>query len=242
MLSISHSRLSTPVHLVFLCTNALGLFFGSIYNNNTPDLYENNAHHKIGWLATWIMSVQALVGLLRAYARNDKQGDEVQDVQYKGMQESHTTDTYRYSRDSGQGTEPNSPRTASCASSGDVEREAAVERTQAEPELEDPEYEKQGLLGNNAVDRYLSRKLRPTSSNRVMRFAGIAYNLVDRTILPLGFITLATGLVTYGGFFVSFKAIGKTSKKLILPNRKEECFSPAWRISSRAAFSSGTVS
>lgn len=205
MLSISRSRFSTPAQLVFLIMNGIGLLFGSIYNTNTPDLYENNAHHKVGWLVTWILSAQALVGLLRAYAQQDKRRDEVKEAHYERMQEPHTTDPYRYSRDSGQGTEPNSPRTASYASSGDLEQEAGPELIRADPEPEDSEDEEQGLLGNNAVDRFLSRKLGLVASSHVMQFAGMIYVLVDRTTLPLGFITLATGFVTYGGFFVSFE-------------------------------------
>ena len=65
------------------------------------------------------------------------------------------------------------------------------------------EEEKNDRLGNNVVDPFFARRFASLGSNRVVRAAGVLYDVVDRTILMLGFIALATGIVTYGGHFVS---------------------------------------
>ncbi|KAI5289930.1 hypothetical protein KEM54_002853, partial [Ascosphaera aggregata] len=53
MLSIAKSKHTLPVQFIFLVFNAFGVLLSVIYNASTPDLYENNAHHKMGWIATW---------------------------------------------------------------------------------------------------------------------------------------------------------------------------------------------
>ncbi|KAJ9615256.1 hypothetical protein H2200_001330 [Cladophialophora chaetospira] len=72
MFSIAKSRLALPVNLAFFIINSLGVIVGTIYNAITPDLYEHNAHHSIGWIATWIattwlvLSFKSSSRLLRA--------------------------------------------------------------------------------------------------------------------------------------------------------------------------------
>lgn len=68
MLSIAHSRYTIPVQFVFLIINAIALPFGIIYNTSTPDLYENNTHLKVGWIATWVMCAQVVISLIYAYS------------------------------------------------------------------------------------------------------------------------------------------------------------------------------
>ncbi|OAA54800.1 integral membrane protein [Niveomyces insectorum RCEF 264] len=68
MLSLARSRYTLPVQLAFLATNAGGVFFSVVYNASTPDLYPNNAHHKVGWIATAVVSAQVVVGLLARIA------------------------------------------------------------------------------------------------------------------------------------------------------------------------------
>lgn len=64
MFSIARSRYTLPTQFVFLATNAIGVVVGAVYNAKTPDLYPNNAHHKLGWLVTWVACAQVLVGLV----------------------------------------------------------------------------------------------------------------------------------------------------------------------------------
>ncbi|PNH27736.1 hypothetical protein VD0002_g10084 [Verticillium dahliae] len=63
MLSLARSRYTLASQSVFLAFNALGVLVGAIYNAATPDLYPNNAHHKAGWVFTWIALAQVCIGL-----------------------------------------------------------------------------------------------------------------------------------------------------------------------------------
>jgi hypothetical protein len=69
MLSISRSRYSLLVQFVFLAVNGAGVLLSTIYNATTPDLYPNNAHHKVGWILTWITGAQVVLGVISAYTR-----------------------------------------------------------------------------------------------------------------------------------------------------------------------------
>ena len=175
MLSVARSRYTNFSQFVFLASNALGLVTGVIYNANTPDLYQNNAHHKIGWIATWIMSAHTVVGFLRSCKKLEKP----RFIPIKST-------AYRWSQDSGM---PASPRAS------DVETPV--------DEFEDlPMEEKRGLLGgNNAVSNFFTSKIQALLSSRLMSWLDIPYEIVDRSSLILGFIALTTGFVTYGGHF-----------------------------------------
>ena len=208
MLSLAKAKLpALATQFVFLTANAAGLLCGTVYNSNTPDLYANNAHHKIGWIATWIMTAQAVVSLIRAYAPESKKAPMTSETLLP--KRPHITHRHhvsnassRFSQDSGYGVEWTTP-SPSHPSSPDPE---CGEQHHHEPlpsmpeEEEDPE-EKRGLLGNNKVDRFLSSRLGTMSTNRIMSLVSHLYTLVDRLILPLGFVALTTGIVTYGGFF-----------------------------------------
>src|ERR1700744_1641964 len=73
MFSIARSRYALPVQFLFLAVNGLGLLFGIVYNINTPDLYVHNAHHRIGWIATWMGTALVITNLLFTYSRRSKQ-------------------------------------------------------------------------------------------------------------------------------------------------------------------------
>ena len=209
MLSIARSRYTSVAHFVVLVLNAFGLLVGTIYNANTPDLYENNAHHKVGWISTWIVTAQALVGLVLQHTRAAAPTKSFLGVQYNRFKESDFANRYRWSQDSGQGTEPGSPETHP-TSPAEPEREAQRESYESEPEDHE---EKLGLLSNSAMDRYFMRKFKSITTSRFVSFASVPYNVMDRLILFLSFIALATGLVTYGGHFVSWSRLWAESRK-----------------------------
>ncbi|KAJ0420194.1 hypothetical protein BJY00DRAFT_284927 [Aspergillus carlsbadensis] len=212
MLSIARSRLALLSQFVFLVVNAVGLLAGIVYNSQTPDLYENNAHHKIGWIGTWVIAAQIIMALIFAYAgrgENDS-GDERAQFLPVSTDEMAETPTYpagirheyRWSRDSGQGTERNSaslhsrPSSPSCASPSDEydgfekPEEEALEPAQS-----------QGFLHSAALDRFLASRVPSLISGRALRYLNFVYNVVDRLILQFGFIAIATGAVAYGGIF-----------------------------------------
>ncbi|KAL4917395.1 hypothetical protein BDW62DRAFT_218208, partial [Aspergillus aurantiobrunneus] len=203
-LSIARSRLALPSQFLFLLFNAIGLLFGIVYNSQTPDLYENNAHHKIGWIATSVICAQVVLALIFAYAGRgmSKQSQSrplnrarflpLATDEHECLYPTTALHEYRWSRDHSQGTEPSSP---SCESQ---DEDDSFEK----PEELHPE--RSGLRGwfsSSTVHRYLSKCVPGMVSNRVLRSFDIVYNVIDRIILPFGFTAIATGGVTYGGIF-----------------------------------------
>jgi hypothetical protein len=211
MFSISRSRYSLPVQFLFLATNALGVLLITIYNASSPDLYPNNAHHKIGWILTWVMVAQFVMGVISAYSGRKDSGRHAQRAafipisieameEHQRMQNRRLGEAYRFSNDSGQGTEPNteSLRSNSVSSHGSDQLPDARQGND-----EDEHEEKTGLMSGSKLDHYLSKTVPGFLSSRVLRVFGFLYNSVDRVIFLLGFLGLATGFITYGGFFVS---------------------------------------
>jgi len=202
MLSISRSQYSLPAQFLFLAVNGVGVFLVTIYNASTPDFYPNNAHHKLGWALTWVMIAQAVMGVISAYGRR-KSGVPVSAENMQQHQRMHDlqaqADMYRFSNDSGQGTEPNTESLRSQSISSNTSDDIPL------PELrdhEDEEEEKAGLMHGSRVDRFLSKKIPGLLSFKVLRVFGFFYIVIDRVILLLGFVALTSGIVTYGGFFV----------------------------------------
>jgi hypothetical protein len=154
MLSIAHLRYTIPVQLVFLIINAIALLFGIIYNTSTPDLYENNAHHKVGWIATWVMCAQVVISLIYVYSgrgRSTSRPDYARvDVSTRNMTDHQRLysplNEYRWSGDSGQGTVyPTTPE------------EEHFPKPDGEEEEEDIAMSTplvRGLLRNRALDKF----------------------------------------------------------------------------------------
>jgi hypothetical protein len=211
MLSISRSRYTLPVQFLFLALNAVGVLLVTIYNASTPDLYPNNAHHKLGWILTWVMSAQLVIGVISAYAgrKDSNRGEQTAFMpisadamaQHQRMHSPRLAEMYRFSNDSGQGTEPNteSLRSQSISSHGEDE----LPEVRQVREEDDNDVEKQGLMHGSRVDKYLSNRIPGLLSSKVLRIFQFFYDVVDRLILILGFAALATGMITYGGLFVS---------------------------------------
>jgi hypothetical protein len=219
MFSISRSKLALPTQLLFLILNGLGLVFGTIYNVKTPDLYENNAHHKIGWIATWIITAQVVMSLIFVYsgrrkvepvAESERTSFLPVSVAAMARHNMQPYSDYRWSGDSGQGTERSSVHNSRDASPTNPSRRDSLgpySKPEAEPDQDDDEPEqlpeRRGCLRNNVVDKYLSQRLPGMFSKRLLKAFEILYNTIDGTILILGFIAFTTGGVTYAGIFVS---------------------------------------
>jgi hypothetical protein len=207
MLSIAHSRYTLTVQVAFLAVNGVAVLLATIYNASTPDLYPKNAHHRLGWILTWLVTAQAIMGVISPYAGKDsRERGSFIPVSTEAMAEHlrihdlRRAETYRFSNDSGQGTEPNteSLRSQSIASTGSEDRHLSDVRLDHE---EDDDVEKQGLMNGGKVDQFLSKKIPGMLSSRVLEVLPFFYNCIDRSILILGFVALTTGIVTYGGFF-----------------------------------------
>ncbi|KAJ5730715.1 uncharacterized protein N7483_005223 [Penicillium malachiteum] len=207
MLSIARSRLALPSQFLFLILNAFGLLLGIIYNNQTPDLYDNNAHHKIGWIITWVITAQVVLSLIFTYAGRGSSKAKSEFYERAAFlpvstdEHLHTFPSapmheYRWSRDSGQGTEPGSSihsPGSPCDSPEDYDGfEKPEEPLPAQPPA-------RGWFHNSIVGKFLSNRVPGMVSSRVLRVFNTIYNVIDRIILPFGFVAITTGAVAYGG-------------------------------------------
>ena len=221
MLSIAKSRLALPVQFSFLGIHGVGLLLSTIYTGKVPDLYPNNSHHKLGWIVTWIVVAQAVIGLLRlavkiASPHDTSSVDERASflpIQPEPTSQPHhyqrvqSPDPYRYSNDSGHFTASEPSRSHSLSSSHDQAEEEERKNREFEAAHADLQSalttEKRGLLSNPKVERLASR-IAAYLSKRTMRILECYDNLVNRLIFLLGFIAFISGMAVYGGVFVSY--------------------------------------
>ena len=202
MFSIARSRFTIPAQFVFLAVNGLGLLTSIIYNAKTPNFYPGNAHHKMGWAVSWIAAVWFFMTFLNLYmARYEKSkqryamtADNI--VQYDRLQDQDL----RWSRDSGHDS------VTLCSGSRSASSDSIPPHKFEMPEEGDEENagsEEQGFIQNNSVDRFLSRKVPRISSGRAVTAFKVLFTLVERCMPVLGFVSLVSGGVVYGGLYVS---------------------------------------
>ncbi|KAK6852051.1 hypothetical protein PG995_012176 [Apiospora arundinis] len=226
MFSIARSRYTLVSQFAFLVTNALGVVLGISYNASTPDLYPNNAHHKIGWVATWMVCAQVLIslvgrvaGVMGAQASPLEHNKEAErqafiPVSAQNMEEHlrgngtlYHHHKYSYSNDSGQGTElgTESPRSNSLSSGQESPAEASRRMDYDEEDLEfkDVEMKPPSPKANSLVVKIAAK-----ISSRAWKFLLLGYNIIDRTVLILGYIALTTGIVTWARFFEGHEIFG----------------------------------
>lgn len=209
MLSLARSHYSLLIQFVFLAINAVGVLLVTIYNASTPDLYPNNAHHKLGWILTWVVSAHVLMGVVRAYAgRRESQEPEervyftqISTAAMEEHQRLHGDNTSRYSNDSGQGTEPITEQLRSHSTSSAGSSQSRLRDIQLEQE--DEYGEKEDLIPGGRMGRFFASRISNLLSTRALRIIQFVYGCIDRVILILGFVGIATGIATYGGLFVS---------------------------------------
>ncbi|KAF2008001.1 hypothetical protein P154DRAFT_13831 [Amniculicola lignicola CBS 123094] len=214
MLSIARSRFCLPAQFTFLIVNALALLPGFIYNQSTPELYENNAHSKMGWVFTWVASAWVFMALVEMYVGRRKHSTEHESehpmtaanmAQYQRVQDTEVACPPRWSNDSGQGTERNSASVGSHSRSPSVESEdqqfinPARRFTADEEDHLNDNAEKRGFLGNKSVDNFFSRNVARFAAGRPLKIMRILYIVIERTILIQGFAAFMSGTVVYGG-------------------------------------------
>lgn len=212
MFSIARSRLTVLSQIGFLILNGIGVFLGFVYNHETPDLYRNNAHHKLGWAVTWIAVAWALVGMVKFYSKRNETvcSNPYRPVtteaidEHQRLHEPHSPGASRWSDDSDGDTDRHAATLCQSSRSNSWSPEDNIlpsqkhhRYTDSESDLE--ESEKPGVLGNNAVDRFFSRHSPRIASGRSLKLLTVMYVVVERLLLPLGFAATATAAVTYGG-------------------------------------------
>ena len=228
MLSLARSRYTLVAQFVFLAINGGAVFLGILYNASTPDLYPNNAHHKLGWIVTFVVGAQVAISLLARVAgyltarksgiSENARSEERQGfipVSTEAMAEHEamysSTPYHRFSNDSGQGTEPRTESLRSHSlSSPDcsqlpehANKEYNIGSHDDDDSDEDLEAAHLPMFKKSSKAHEVVANIAGKISNRFWKVLLFAYNFIDRTILILGFISLCTGIATYGRFFVS---------------------------------------
>jgi hypothetical protein len=207
MFSIARSRYSLLLQIAFFVFNGLGLFFGIVYNVNTPDLYENNSHHPMGWVFTWLSLAWICLSVINSYTRRSS-GPlhfEQHSPLYERLPEAEDSAETRWSGDT---TLRSERRDSAIPESGSPTSEYTVVNFNDDPSP----YSKAsttggdgrpGLLCNTRLDRFLSQHLQRVGKSKAGLLLRIAHGLLERTLVIQGFTVLLTGIVTYGGIFVS---------------------------------------
>lgn len=212
MFSIARARLTVLLQLLFLVLNGIGVFLSFVYNHETPELYKNNSHHKMGWALTWIAVAWALAGMVRFHAEKSESScsnpyrqvtTEAMD-EHQRLHEPHALGEYRWSDDSDRGTDHHAATLCQSSRSNSWNPEdnmlpSQKSRRYEESESDMEDDEKHGVLGNNAVDKFFSRHSPRVASGRGLKLLTVIYMIVERLLLPLGFAATATGAVAYGG-------------------------------------------
>ncbi|UKZ49540.1 hypothetical protein TrVGV298_003787 [Trichoderma virens] len=209
VLSLAKSRYVLPSQFIFLAANALGLILGTVYNAQTPDLYPNNAHHKIGWIVTWVISAQVVVSLLRHIGGAfNSTADQLVDERRSFIPLPRSANTnyfgdYRLSNDSGQGSEPTTESLRSNSFSTLAEndhREANFDKELEEDDDPDGPTMPMPMPAPMQQSKTTLMAVKVLSS-RVWKYIDFGYKTVDRIIMPFGFIAYITGIATLGRLF-----------------------------------------
>jgi len=216
VLSVARSRLAVLVQLGFLGINGVALLLSTIYTKKTPDLYEDNSHHKLGWVIIWVVVAQSFMAVVKLYADSSRpmpgyrKAHAVAPIpisadamaQHHRLQQTNVQGQGGYSDDSGHGTAFETPRTNSMSGTTDCGDELLHDfHNSHDAEYEVDMAEKRSLLGNNVMNRLLS-SMPSRFSGKGMKAVNAAYQIINCVILLLGFFAITTGVVVYGGIFV----------------------------------------
>ncbi|KYK56680.1 hypothetical protein DCS_03682 [Drechmeria coniospora] len=202
MLSLSKSEHTLALQFVFLATNVAAVLSAVLYNAKTPDLYPNNAHHKIGWVVTCVAFAQAFINLLSKVRPRARAWHSKETLNYTPVSSVPTDGVYRLSNDSGQGTEPSTESLCSISLSthGGSGDGLLLPR-------HGPVADHYRAAAGNTRRAFLSSLDDPPSLGastalwRIWKFLRLLSRITDRVILPLGSVVLLTGIATFGRFF-----------------------------------------
>lgn len=217
MLSLARSRYTLLSQLCFTVINGVGIFLATLYNAQTPDLYPNNAHHNVGWVATWLAFAQLVVTMLSRVACQTKGpttglATSERDVLLPITTPSHGGEEaqnyahfrdYRLSDDEARSSgSALSRRSSSFSTMIDDEEGLPMPSPHKEYEHEEEEDELvEQHLGSSHVCGAWTKRAVSVISSRIWSYVTFAYKAVDRTILLLGFVALTTGTATLGRLF-----------------------------------------
>jgi hypothetical protein len=204
-LSVARSRYHLPAQVVFHVVNGLAVFTGFVYNHSTPDLWEHNSHHPIGWVVTSFAIVWTVMSLYTAYSdyksKRTSLAQRPSSSQYQRVQQEYHD---------GSPSSPSSPRWRDSGLGSRQNSSDSVYQKPEDPEtpMQDPEHgeddddeepEKRGFLGNNRFDRFMARYVKRFSSTRAVTVVRGSQIFLDKVLMLLGFLGLCSGFLIYGG-------------------------------------------
>lgn len=247
VLSLTRSRFTLALQSVFLVLNGLSVFLAVLYNAKTPDLYPNNAHHKIGWIITLVVCAHVFVNFIGRVAsvlatrRARSSPQPIESLAFLNSSSRSLGNDFPYyesARHSDESFDAASPtahsfRTSSASTAFDESAHVSQERFK--------EYNTEDCQDIHADLPTLPKDARKPKFPRVWKSIFTIYGIVDRIILPFGFVALTTGIVTFARFFVSAdKHAPLVSRNSSLTSHRRVITSlAASLIGLRAAFSSG---
>lgn len=204
MLSVARSRFHLPAQFVFLIANAVAVLLGVVYNHKTPDLYENEKHGRIGWVSTGIALAWVIVSLVTAYAGSRRKRDRLGQgiiaaviAIFQRLNDALSSDKHLWFGQSRRDTERNSLLFDQSPSVSTISEHEELNHEQHSGHIEDDveSFEKHSFLSNK-IHLFSGFKCTPWVVRAVK-------TVLDRMMLLFGFLCITTGVVIYGGVFVS---------------------------------------
>lgn len=196
MLSVARSRFRLPAQLIFLMTNFLGAILGILFNHKTPNLYEKQKHRPIGWVGTWVALAWVVGSLIKTYTCYKR---DPLSVRFTGTPELTTFESFD---DNTSALLLGQSRSSSSTSE---DRSLDDEQQHDDPDIVNDSEKRRALCSGHIIFlSFVSRNIgRILSYKRTMQIVYVTNIALDRTMLLLGFLCIATGVVVYGGIFVS---------------------------------------
>jgi Domain of unknown function (DUF2427) len=219
MLGVAQSPFHIPVQIVFLTLTTIGIVLAIVYNSATPDFYENNAHHKIGWVIIWMLIAQVVAGLIRGVARYVNGDISSRHIEISsptegmfmlgGEDDDEDSDATEI-KDNGEfrrkSSESGDDRVGSTSSNAYVHRRSSENTLLDDREQNLRAFERRPRNAETQMESFLAKRLRGQGwVSRISRqgawIARIIHGAIGRPMWCLGFIQLCTGVVTVTGIF-----------------------------------------
>lgn len=201
MLSLAKSRYRILVQFVFSSMNALGVALAISYNARTPDLYPNNAHHKIGWIITAIAAIDLCISFFDGIARVTSSRVKVQfeepelALMSSALQDHDPVDSSDNTSTSHGSSHSSETEIGSLPGDEHVRCDEPFKCADQE--------ERDSLLPMaNSRRRFSAQVQEFLVSSTFRKYLIITSRIVNYIVLPFGFVAVATGIVTYARFFV----------------------------------------
>jgi len=215
MFAVAKSNLHAPTQTIFLLLNVFGLAASIIYDKQSPNLYPNNAHNKIGWAIVWMLVAHTVVGVI--FRRGDSPKDYTRSKEetsafistplYRTLREDHGRQLSYASDSAHGGSERSSTSNSPLRSPSHDEPRPYCSDEDLHEDGED-DYMHSSMPEASKFDRFLRSTTNYIPqwqpSRRVYRTMEVLYQIFQRALIVMAFVLFQTGIVVFCGIFVSF--------------------------------------